>query len=68
MDGNDTATPAAMVDQLLTELGRKRRRVRVPGFGTLMLRGRIWWIRYSVTAGAARSRARVRMSGRRSAY
>jgi len=44
MGGNDTAT---MVDQLLTEIGRKRPRVRVPGFGTLILRGRIWFIRYS---------------------
>src|SRR5262249_45945181 len=33
---------------LLTEIESKRRRVRVPGFGTLLLRGRIWWIRYSV--------------------
>src|SRR5262249_25451561 len=45
MDGNDAV---AMVDQLLTEIESKRRRVRVPGFGTLLLRGRIWWIRYSV--------------------
>ena len=48
MDDNDTATPSAMVDQLLTEIGSKGQRVHVPGFGTLMLRGRIWWIRYSV--------------------
>ena len=45
MDGNDAAT---MVDQLLTEIGSKRQRLHVPGFGTLVLRGRIWWIRYSV--------------------
>src|SRR6516162_10003164 len=47
MDGNDVATTTEMVDQLLTEIGRKRPRVRVPGFGTLILRGRIWFIRYS---------------------
>src|SRR5215831_1830770 len=48
MDANDGRTPAAMVDQLLTEIGSKGQRVHVPGFGTLLLRGRIWWIRYSV--------------------
>src|SRR5262249_30876094 len=48
MDANDSRTPAAMVDQLLTEIGSKGQRMHVPGFGTLMLRGRIWWIRYSV--------------------
>ena len=47
MDGNDVATTTEMVDQLLTEIGHKRPRVRVPGFGTLILRGRIWFIRYS---------------------
>jgi len=47
MDGNDVATTTEMVDQMLTEIGRKRPRVRVPGFGTLILRGRIWFIRYS---------------------
>src|SRR5262245_45919376 len=48
MDDNDTATTAAMVDQLLTENGSKQRRARGPGFWTLVLRGRIWWIRYWV--------------------
>lgn len=47
MDGNDSATTAEIVDQLLTEIGRKRPRVRVLGFGALILRGRIWFIRYS---------------------
>ena len=48
--------PSEVVEQLLAELEAPVRapattapsRVRVSGFGVLMLRGRIWWIRYSV--------------------
>jgi len=50
MDGNETATPAAMVDQLLTEITprpRQRPRIHVKGFGTLILRGTVWHVRYT---------------------
>jgi hypothetical protein len=46
--------PSEVVEQLLADLNTATsaittpRRMRVPGFGTLVRRGRIWWIRYSV--------------------
>jgi hypothetical protein len=50
--------PSEVVEQLLAELDAPSTgavatatdapsRVRVPGFGVLIRRGRIWWIRYS---------------------
>jgi integrase len=49
-DSERTNVPAAeVVERLLTEIGTgpKAARRHIEGFGTLFLRGRTWWVRYS---------------------
>jgi len=50
-DEHDTMAPAAMVEQLLTEIApttTPRKGRNLPGVGTIYRRGRVWWIKYSV--------------------
>src|SRR2546427_6689036 len=49
-DEHDTMAPAAMVEQLLTEIAPSapRKTRNLPGVGTIYRRGRVWWVKYSV--------------------
>src|SRR5262249_53976850 len=47
----DTMPPAAMVEQLLTEITpatTSDRKQHIRGFGVIYRRGKVWWIKYSV--------------------